>query len=156
MGAIASRITSLTIVYSTVYSDADQRKHQSSVSLVFVWGIHRGPVNSPHKGPVTRKMFPFDDVIMIPLMNEGKMVFIMCPVEVTSLVCLGVYAEYIMYFCVKRHHIIITSGPPNSHCCFMLLFCLFCFVLFLWEPISHAHICTPPIGHNLPIFLNEM
>ena len=40
------------------------RKHQSSVSLAFVWGIHRGPVNSPHKWPVTRKMFPFDDVIM--------------------------------------------------------------------------------------------
>ena len=64
MGAIASQITSLTIVYSTVYSGADQSKHQSSASLAFVWGIHRGPVNSPHKWPVTRKMFPFDDVIM--------------------------------------------------------------------------------------------
>ena len=64
MGTIASPITSLTIVYSTVYSDADQRKHQSTASLAFVWGIHRGPVNSPHKWPVTRKMFPFDDVIM--------------------------------------------------------------------------------------------
>ena len=64
MGAIASQITSLTIVHSTVYSDADQRKHQSSASLAFVWGIHRGPVNFPHKWPVTRKMFPFDDVIM--------------------------------------------------------------------------------------------
>ena len=53
MGAIASQITSLTIVYSTVYSDADQRKHQSSASLAFVRGIHRGPVNSPHKWPVT-------------------------------------------------------------------------------------------------------
>ena len=52
MGAIASQITSLTIVYLTVYSDADQRKHQSSASLAFVW-------------PVTRKMFPFDDVIMV-------------------------------------------------------------------------------------------
>ena len=41
-----------------------QRKHQSSASLAFVRRIHRGPVNSPHKGPVTRKMFPFDDVIM--------------------------------------------------------------------------------------------
>ena len=39
MGAIASQITSLTIVYSTVYSDADERKHQSSVSLAFVRGI---------------------------------------------------------------------------------------------------------------------
>ena len=65
MGAIAFQITSLTIVYSTVYSDADQNKHQSSASLAFVRGIHRGPVNSPHKRPVTRKMFPFDDVIMI-------------------------------------------------------------------------------------------
>ena len=165
MGAIASQITRLTIVYSIVYSDADQRKHQSSASLAFVWGIHRGrwiprtndlyaenisiwwrhhvviiilqcicmdisrfnaarskkgpesailhsraindssqsgpvqhysdaimsamasqitgvstvysavcstadqrkhqtPVNSPHKGPVMRKMFPYDDVIM--------------------------------------------------------------------------------------------
>ena len=65
MGAMASQITSLTIVYSTVYSDADRRKHQSSTSLSFVrgfhrghfpryWpfvlGIHRSPVNSPHKG----------------------------------------------------------------------------------------------------------
>ena len=64
MGNMASPITSLTIVYSTVYSGADQRKHQSSASLAFVRGIHRGPVNSPHKWPVTRKMFPFDDVIM--------------------------------------------------------------------------------------------
>ena len=64
MGAIASQITSLTIVYSIVYSDADQRKHQSSASLAFVRVIHRGPVNFPHEWPVTRKMFPFDDVIM--------------------------------------------------------------------------------------------
>ena len=65
MVAIASKITSLTIVYSTVHSDADQRKHQSSASLAFLWGIHRGPLNSPHKRSVLRKMFPFDDVIMI-------------------------------------------------------------------------------------------
>ena len=65
MGAMAYQITSLTIVYSTVYSGTDQRKHQSSASLAFVRGIHRWPVNSPHKWPVMRKMFPFDDVIMI-------------------------------------------------------------------------------------------
>ena len=64
MSTIASQITSLMIVYSTVYADADQRKHQSSASLAFVRGIHRKPVNSPHKWPVTRKMFPFDHVIM--------------------------------------------------------------------------------------------
>ena len=62
MGAKASQITCLTIVYSTVYSDADESKHHSSATLAFVWGIYRGPVNSPHKWPVTRKMFPFDDV----------------------------------------------------------------------------------------------
>ena len=67
MGAIASQITSLMIVYSTVYSGADQRKHQSSASLAFARGIHRWPVNSPYKGPVTRKMFPFDDVIVLPM-----------------------------------------------------------------------------------------
>ena len=70
MGAIASLITSLTIVCSTVDSDADQRKHQSSASLAFVQGIHRGPVNSTHKWPVTRKMFPFDDVIVIILLDS--------------------------------------------------------------------------------------
>ena len=64
MGAMAPRITSLTIVYSTVYSGANQSQHQSSALLAFVWEIHRGPVNSPHKWPVTRKMSPFDDVIM--------------------------------------------------------------------------------------------
>ena len=68
MGTTASQITSLTIVYWTLYSVADQRKHQSSASLAFERGIHRGPVNSPHKWPVTRKMFPFDDVIK-PLLD---------------------------------------------------------------------------------------
>ena len=52
----------------TVYSRANQRKHQSSASLAIVWGIHRWPVNSRHKGPVTRKMFSFDDVIMPSLL----------------------------------------------------------------------------------------
>ena len=63
MGAMASPITSLTIVYSAVYSGADQRKHQSSASLA--------PVNSPHKWPVMQKMFPFDDVFMSALNQCG-------------------------------------------------------------------------------------
>ena len=76
MSTIASQITSLTIVYSTIYSGADQSKRQSSASLVFVWGIHRGPVNSPHKWPVTRKTFPFDDVIMFQWnMNPNAKMF---------------------------------------------------------------------------------
>ena len=64
MGAMASQITSLTIAYSSVCSRPDQRKPQNSASLVFVRGIHRWPLKSPPKGPGTRKMFPFDDVIM--------------------------------------------------------------------------------------------
>ena len=48
MGAKASQITSFTIVYSTVYSGTNQRKHQRSALLAFVIGIHRWPVNSPH------------------------------------------------------------------------------------------------------------
>ena len=76
MGAIASQITSFTIVYSTVYSNADERKHQSSASLAFVWGILGGPVNSPHKWPVTRKMFPFDDVIMFLSPTTGIFVIV--------------------------------------------------------------------------------
>ena len=64
MSTMASQITSASIVYSTVCSGAAQRKHQSSVWLAFVRGIHWWLVNSPHKGTVTWKMFPFDDVIM--------------------------------------------------------------------------------------------
>ena len=64
MRAIAPQITGVSIVYSNACLCADQRKHQSSASLAFVRGIQRSPVNSPLKGPVTRKLFPFDDVIM--------------------------------------------------------------------------------------------
>ena len=71
MGAAASQITSHTIVYSTVYSDADQRKHQNFASLPLVRGIHRGSVDSPHKWPVTRKMFSFDDVIIQKNVFDG-------------------------------------------------------------------------------------
>ena len=71
MGAMASQLTSLTTVYSTVYSGTYKKsKHQSSASLAFVRGIHRLPVNSPHKWPETRKMFPFDDVIMTGASTE--------------------------------------------------------------------------------------
>ena len=69
MGAMASQITSLTI-----YSGADQRKYQSSASLAIVRGIPRWPLNSPHKGPVTREVFPLDDAIMeITTMGNGYM-----------------------------------------------------------------------------------
>ena len=81
MGAMASQMTSLTIVYSTVYSGADERKHHSSASLASVRGIHRWLVNSPHKWPETRKMFPFDDVIMFLVLNGAN---IWCHSEVAT------------------------------------------------------------------------
>ena len=65
MGAMAFQITGLTIVYLTVYSGADQMKQQRPASLAFVREIYPWPLNSPHKWPVTRKMFPFDDIIMV-------------------------------------------------------------------------------------------
>ena len=97
MEAIASQITSLASVYSTVQLCADQRKHQSSASLAFVWGIHRGPGNSPHKWPVTRKMFPFDDVIMWCLW-KALMFFITTPLSI------------LMYTLLlnQLHHILIS------------------------------------------------
>ena len=64
MGAMASKISSLTIVCSTVYSAADQRKHQKVRVPGLCAGNSRGPVNFPHKWAVTRKVFPFVDVIM--------------------------------------------------------------------------------------------
>ena len=65
-GAMASQITGVLVVYSTVCWGTAQREHQSCTSLAFVRRIHRWPVNSPHKRSVTRKMFPFDDVITCP------------------------------------------------------------------------------------------
>ena len=72
MGAMASQITSLTIVYTAVYSGVDQRKRQSSASLAFMRWIHWWPVNSPQKWPVKRNLFPFDDVIIfLDLFTDG-------------------------------------------------------------------------------------
>ena len=73
MGAMASQIFIFAILYSTVYSGAELRKHQSSASLAFVRRIHRWPLNSPHKRPVTRKLVPFDDFIMyLTLLNKCR------------------------------------------------------------------------------------
>ena len=78
MGAMASEIPSLTIVYSIVYSGVNQRKHQSSASLAFVREIHWWPVNFPHKGRVKMKIFPFDDVIIFHHDMLGDCVWYIC------------------------------------------------------------------------------
>ena len=92
-----SQITSVTIVYSTVCSGTDQtqRKHQSSASLTFVRGIHWWPVNSPHKGPVTWKRFPFDDIIMYWILLTESIIY-------ASLLCL--YQWQWSISCYKQHN----------------------------------------------------
>ena len=65
MSTKACQITSLTIVLSTVYSGANERKHQSSASLEYVRGIHRWPMNSPHLVPVMQKMSAFDVICKV-------------------------------------------------------------------------------------------
>ena len=117
MGAMGSQITSLTINYSTVYSDADQRKHQSSASLALVRVIHRWPVNSLHKWPVTQKMFPFDDVTMVG--NRMNPSWAHIHAERCTMLCfvmdiswLSTGFMWIMYVYSSRlfHH-----GVPNGH-----------------------------------------
>ena len=94
---MASQITSLAILYSIVYSDADQRKHQTSASLAFVRGIHRSPVNSPHKWPVTRKMFPFDDVIMVKVSSAAYILFGSC-VPYVYYVCVYMFCNMLLCY----------------------------------------------------------
>ena len=106
MSAIASQITSLTIVYPTAYSRRRSKKHQNSASLAFVRGIHRWPVNSPHKGPVTRKMFPFDDVIMKA--SAGT---------VLALKLHTLSTRFLLLFFISNHHCwpddVIQNGRPD-------------------------------------------
>ena len=97
MSAMTSQITGVSIVYSTVWSGVDQRKHQSSTSLAFVMGIHQWPGNSPHQAPVTRKMIPFDDVIICE--TRGTYIFKM-PRQVKLL---ARYINFVIFstkFCV--------------------------------------------------------
>ena len=117
MGAITSQITSVTIVYSTVYSDADQRKHQSSALLAFVRGIHRWPVNSPHKCSVTRKMFLFDDVI-IKFCN-------LCPIAVIECIDNQLYTTE--FICTRPKFAV----DQFIHCTFVMY-------TDVWKPFINA------------------
>ena len=106
ISAIASQITSLTIVYSTVYSGTDHRQHLLSASLAFVRGIHQWPVNSPQKGPVTQKMFPFDGVIMSTQKNPKISYFM-------NAQCLAPYWYFVMSANESHHNFIRLRDTSN-------------------------------------------
>ena len=111
------------MVYSSVCSGADHRKHRSSASLAFVRGIHRWPVNSPHKWPVTRKMFPFDDAIMLlPVPHDHF--FKLLTIDTAFCSCSNVSTSYhimlhiVFFFIIGNVNpsIIVTSIVANIMC----------------------------------------
>ena len=104
MGTMASQITSLTIVYSTVNS-APIKENIKAPHHWPSWGEFTGwPVNSPHKGPVTRKMLPFHDVIM-------KLVWDGC--HSTALVKKSTLAELIAWCSQTTSHYLSQCWPRS-------------------------------------------
>ena len=130
MSAMASQITGVTILYPNFCSGANQRKYQSFALLALVRGIYRWPVNSPHKGPVTRKMFPFDNVIMWCLLwgqslhNRLRLFLSWCMryrVELdrdTQKVSSTLYTKptgHPVQLCCSRKHILSTFEPKHNN-----------------------------------------
>ena len=116
MSAMASQITSVSIICSTIGSGVDRRKHHSSGSLAFVQGNHRRPVNSLHKGPVTRKMFPFGNVIMSIGSNVKHICNCKRPPYLTS------HLTEVAIMSNQRKY----QATDGLHCP-----CLFCFVMIV-------------------------
>ena len=159
MSAMAPQITGVTIVYSIICSGADQEKHPSSVSLAFVRGFHRWPLNSPHKGPATRKMFPFDDVIMWPWLDKRchgtRIVALTLADTVTCPYCGGSFTCNIFHD--KHDWVTLSSNTDDPHNIWMVVFrqdAYFpkqCFPRVFWQGLStyfHRHlycfiVCTP-------------
>ena len=105
MSPMASQITSLCIVYSTVYSGAYQRKHQSFASLTFVRRIYWGPVNSPHKRPVTRKCFHLMTSSCIKYWPSVLMAILSCYVEVFKWIFIHVFKDVTLVFMIARQFV---------------------------------------------------
>ena len=119
ISATVSQITGVSSIYSTVCSGADQRKYQRSASLAFVRGIHRSPVNYLHKGPKTRKMFPFNDVIVHPLCATG----------------LGWPFTLQKYTCVKWTLYYSHWSNTSVHTCHISLYFVIEKVAFFWPKV---------------------
>ena len=137
MSAIGSQITSLASVYPTVHTGTDQRKHESSASLAFVRRIHRWPVNSPHKGPVTRKLFPFDDVIMCAEYRNTR-------IPRPRQVCQALAQVYLAK--LPRPWV---PCPVILHICWFLY--IFGFSISLWVGLGGLHFRTHTVPLNIVI-----
>ena len=132
MGAMASQITRVSTVYSTVCWGVDQRKHQSSASLAFVRGIHRWLLNSPHKGSVTRKMFPSDDVFM-----KGRDEWLH-PTDMRSVVMLyGIPCYNGSRYREPRLYSGLTHWGRVTHICVSINHHWFRYWLVAWSAPSH-------------------
>ena len=107
--AMMSQITGIWTVCSLVCSGAHQRNHQSSVLLTFVRGIHQWLVDSPHKGPVTRKMFPFDYIIMI---RSGTALQHLVPVGLLWHVYMMKWKCFLHYRPSVRRIMTLCEGTP--------------------------------------------
>ena len=125
MSAMASQVTGVSIVCLIVCSGVDQRKHRSSASRAFVRGIHRWPEDSPHKGSVTRKMFPFDEVIMDCSMAKGthaSVNYYSCRVvAAVSVLWCFILVWYRLGGCLIRH-LLFNTGRVLLSCPSMSLF----------------------------------
>ena len=101
MTTMASQITSITVVYSTVYSDADQRKHQSSASLAFVWGIHRDRWIPRTKGQLRGKYFH----LMTSSWKQGDSHEILSHVDLHSITASNIKSRFwITWISNHNHH----------------------------------------------------
>ena len=118
ISAMPSQITCVSIVCSTVCSGADQRKHQSSVSLTIVIGIHRSHVDSTHKGPVHGNCFHLvtssyiNDFIYIQQWYSNVLACFKHWARATSL-NFDEIACWIKYINISADNITITRRPDN-------------------------------------------
>ena len=167
MSTMASQITSVSIVCSTVVcSGEDQRKHQSSASLAFVRGIHRWPVNSPHKGPEMRKMLPFGDVIM----KGARWQHIQSNIVKGGSVekhpnshCKNSLISYAHNHVFRSIQIILQFySPAQRHTCsfssyyrkltsLTCLWCNLCFGIRIFRRLSSLRLCKGLIGYRIRV-----
>ena len=167
MTTMASQITSLTVVYSTVYLDADQRKHQSSASLAFVWGIHRDRWIPRTKGQLRGNCFHLmtsscierwlADVrihnvcIVIPRVSNVKQ---FCSCEAWQWQFFG-----LCMFCKQKYNELVTYfnpfANPATHYDVIMMGLFICvirrdtWIFFTWFIISSSVACVAHLSHRI-------